>query len=123
MTDKIKIMEGNLEKKMPEFNIGDTIKIMTKIPEGDRVRLHPFEGTVIAKKGSGVRMTFTVRKVSFGEGIERVIPLYSPAIDSIKVVHRGKVRRAKLYYLRTKIGKETKIESAVAKTKLVTDKS
>lgn len=127
MNDKIKIMEGNLGKTMPEFNIGDTIKVMTKIPEGDKVRLHPFEGTVIAKKGSGVRTTFTVRKVSFGEGIERVIPLYSPAIDSIKVVHSGRVRRSKLYYLRTKIGKEAKIESAAAKpslagTKPVSDK-
>lgn len=115
--DKIKIMEGVLDKKMPAFNIGDTVKIMTKIPEGDKVRLHPFEGTVIAKRGSGARTTFTVRKVSFGEGIERVFPLYSPAIDSIKLAHSGKVKRAKLYYLRAKVGKETKIESALAEQK------
>ena len=115
--DKIKIMEGALDKKIPAFNIGDTVKIMTKIPEGDKVRLHPFEGTVIAKRGSGARTTFTVRKVSFGEGIERVFPLYSPAIDSIKLAHSGKVKRAKLYYLRNKIGKETKIESALAEIK------
>ena len=113
--DKIKIMEGaQSEKEMPKFNIGDTVKVMTKIPEGDKVRLHPFEGVVIAKNGSGIKSSFTVRKVSFGEGIERVFPLYSPALDSIKVVHSGKVRRAKLYYLRDKVGKETKIESAEA---------
>ena len=111
--DKIKLIEGEqLKKGLPEFSIGDTIKVMTKIPEGDKVRLHPFEGTVIAKNASGLRATFTVRKVSFGEGIERVFPLYSPAIDNIKVLHSGKVRRSKLYYLRTKVGKETKIESA-----------
>src|SRR3989338_6287041 len=115
--DKIKLIEGTQDKKMPAFNTGDTVKIMTKIPEGDKVRLHPFAGTVIAKRGSGVRTTFTVRKVSFGEGIERVFPLYSPAIESIKVAHSGKVRRAKLYYLRAKVGKETKIESALAEQK------
>ena len=111
--DKIKLIEGEqLKKDMPEFSIGDTVKVMTRIPEGDKVRLHPFEGTVIAKNASGLRATFTVRKVSFGEGIERVFPFYSPAIDNIKVLHSGKVRRSKLYYLRAKIGKEAKIESA-----------
>jgi large subunit ribosomal protein L19 len=111
--DKIKLMEqGEGKKEMPHFNISDTVRVMTRIPEGDKVRLHPFEGTVIAKKGSGIRTTFTVRKVSFGEGIERVFPLYSPAIEKIEVVHKGKVKRSKLYYLRGKIGKETKIESA-----------
>lgn len=111
--DKIKLIEqGQEQKKMPDFNIGDTVKVMTRIPEGDKVRLHPFEGTVIAKNGSGPRATFTVRKLSFGEGIERVFPLYSPAIEKIEVIHSGKVKRAKLYYLRGKIGKETKIESA-----------
>lgn len=111
--DKIKLIEGDAaNKKMPGFNVGDTVKVMTKIPEGDKVRLHPFEGVVIAKNGSGIKSAFTVRKVSFGEGIERVFPLYSPAVDSIKVVHSGKVNRAKLYYLRGKVGKETKIESA-----------
>jgi large subunit ribosomal protein L19 len=111
--DKIKLIEqGQAQKEMPDFNIGDTVKVMTRIPEGDKVRLHPFEGTVIAKNGTGSRSTFTVRKLSFGEGIERVFPLNSPAIEKIEVIHRGKVKRAKLYYLRGKIGKETKIESA-----------
>ena len=118
MIDKIKLIEGELSgKEMPEFNIGDTVKVLTKIPEGDKVRLHPFEGVVIAKNGSGVRTTFTVRKVSFGEGIERVFPLYSPAIDSIKLVFSGRVKRAKLYYLRGKIGKEAKIKPAVKAAK------
>ncbi len=112
--DKMKLIEQEYTKKeMPEFNVGDTIKVMVKIPEGpDKVRLHPFEGVVIAKQGSGVRRSFTVRKVSYGEGIERVFPLYSPSIDRIEVLRSGKVRRAKLYYLRGKIGKQaTKIES------------
>lgn len=112
MNDKIKIIEDNQTKKdVANFNIGDTVKVMTKILEGDKVRLHPFEGTVIAKNGSSIRTTFTVRKVSFGEGIERVFPLYSPAIDKIEVISRGKVKRAKLYYLRAKVGKKTKVAS------------
>jgi large subunit ribosomal protein L19 len=112
--DKMKLIEEQYTKKeVPEFNVGDTVKVMTKIPEGpDKVRLHPFEGVVIAKGGLGVRMSFTVRKVSYGEGIERVFPLYSPAIERIEVIRSGKVRRAKLYYLRAKVGKRaTKIES------------
>lgn len=112
--DKLKLIEQEYTKKeMPQFNVGDTIKVMVKIPEGpDKVRLHPFEGVVIAKRGSGVNSSFTVRKVSYGEGIERVFPLYSPAIESIEVVRSGKVQRAKLYYLRGKVGKQaTKIES------------
>lgn len=113
MNNKIKIIEDSqLKKDTANFNIGDTVKVMTKILEGDKIRLHPFEGTVIGKNGSGIRTTFTVRKVSFGEGIERVFPLHSPAIEKIEVVARGKVKRAKLYYLRGKIGKETKVASA-----------
>lgn len=113
MNNKIKIIEDSqLKKDTANFNIGDTVKVMTKILEGDKIRLHPFEGTVIAKNGSGIRTTFTVRKVSFGEGIERVFPLHSPAIEKIEVVARGKVKRAKLYYLRGKIGKQTKVASA-----------
>jgi large subunit ribosomal protein L19 len=119
--DKIKLIEKEASKKeMPQFNVGDTVKVMVKIPEGaDKVRLHPFEGVVIAKKGSGVRAAFTVRKVSYGEGIERVFPLYSPGIERIEVVRQGKVKRAKLYYLRGKIGKRaTKIESQEDKTQV-----
>jgi len=110
----IKTIEAGFTKKeVPQFNVGDTVKVLTKIPEGvDKFRLHPFEGVVIAKNGSGIKLNFTVRKVSFGEGIERVFPLYSPSIERIEVIRSGKVKRSKLYYLRSKIGKHaTKIES------------
>ena len=116
--DKMKMIEAEYTKReMPAFNVGDTVKVLVKIPEGpDRVRLHPFEGVVIAKRGSGVRESFTVRKVSYGEGIERVFPLFSPAIERIELIRSGKVRRAKLYYLRSKVGKRaTKIEEKEAK--------
>lgn len=118
MNDKIKIIEDSqLRKNTPDFDIGDTVKVMTKILEGDKVRLHPFEGIVIAKNGSGIKTTFTVRKVSFGEGIERVFPLNSPAIEKIEIVSKGKVKRAKLYYLRGKVGKETKVASLESQDK------
>lgn len=111
--DKLKFIEAEYTKKeMPKFNVGDTVKVLVKIPEADKVRLHPFEGIVIARKGSGPSSQFTVRKVSYGEGIERVFPLYSPSIERIEIIRTGKVKRAKLYYLRGKIGKRaTKIES------------
>lgn len=112
--DKIKLVEQEyVKKQFPKFNVGDTLRVFVKIPEGtDKVRLHPFEGVVIAKHGSGVREGFTVRKVSFGEGIERVFLLQSPSIERIEVVSSGRVRRARLYYLRARVGKRaTKIES------------
>lgn len=111
--NELKRIEADFTKKeIPKFNVGDTVKILVKIPEGpDRARLHPFEGVVIAKKGSGLRESFTVRKVSYGEGIERVFPTYSPSIERIEVIRSGKVKRAKLYYLRGKVGKQaTKIK-------------
>lgn len=110
----IKSIEAGFAKKdMPAINVGDTVKVMTRIAEGaDKFRLHPFEGVVIAKCGSGHQANFTVRKVSFGEGIERVFPLYSPVIERIELIRSGKVKRAKLYYLRGKVGKHaTKIEN------------
>jgi large subunit ribosomal protein L19 len=112
--DKLRAIEEKYcTKKVPAINVGDTVKVLTKIREGDKIRLHPFEGLVIAKKGAGTRSVFTVRKVSYGEGIERVFPLYSPEIERIEMVKKGKVRSAKLYYLRTKIGKRaTKVDSA-----------
>ena len=112
--DKLKLIEQEYTKKeIPVFHVGDTIKVLVKIVEGpDKVRLHPFEGVVISKHGSGIGKSFTVRKVSSGEGIERVFPLYSPNIERIEVIRSGKVKRAKLYYLRSKVGKRaTKIES------------
>ncbi|MFA5276067.1 MAG: 50S ribosomal protein L19 [Candidatus Omnitrophota bacterium] len=116
--DKMKLIEAGLVRKdLPKLNVGDTVKVMLKIPEGpDKIRLHPFEGVVISQDGSGIRQSFTIRKVSYGEGIERVFPLNSPTIDSIEVVRSGKVRRAKLYYLRSKVGKRaTKIEERETK--------
>lgn len=99
-----------MKKDIQDFKVGDTVKVFVKIKEGDKTRLQAFEGIVIAKKGSGVRETFTARRISYGEGVERVFQLHSPLIDSITVVKRGKVRRARLYYLRKKIGKRTKVE-------------
>lgn len=111
--DKIKLIEQEYTKKnIPQFNVGDTIKVIVRIHEDpDKVRLHPFEGVVIARRGSGIRESFTIRKVSYGEGIERVFPLYSPNIENIELIRPGNVKRAKLYYLRSKVGKRaTKIE-------------
>jgi large subunit ribosomal protein L19 len=112
--DKLKQMEKEYtSKEITAFGVGDTVRVLVKLPEGpDKIRLHPFEGVVIAKKGSGSRASFTVRKVSYGEGIERVFPLYSPTIERIELIRSGKVKRAKLYYLRGKVGKRaTKIEA------------
>jgi large subunit ribosomal protein L19 len=96
-------------KKIPEFQPGDTLKVNVKIKEGERERVQAYEGVCIARSGGGVNANFTVRKISFGEGVERVFPLYSPTVDSIEVVRRGKVRRAKLYYLRDRRGKSARI--------------
>ena len=104
--DKIKLIEQEYTKKeIPDFKVGDTIKVVTKILEGDKVRLHPFEGIVIAKREKGLRGSFIVRKISYGEGVERVFPTYSPQIERIEILHQGKAKRAKLYYLRTRSGK------------------
>tara|TARA_B100000614_G_C14276455_1_gene381601 strand:+ start:97 stop:444 length:348 start_codon:yes stop_codon:yes gene_type:complete len=97
-------------KDMPEFNIGDTVKVNVKIVEGTTERIQAFTGVVIARKGTGIQETFTLRRVSYGMGVERVFPLNSPRLDSIEVVRQGKVRRAKLYYLRDKIGKAAKVK-------------
>ena len=108
---KLDVVEKKyLRTDLPEFNVGDTIKMKIKVLEADKMRLHPFEGMVIAKKGRGVGLTFTVRKVSFGEGVERTFPLHSPVIENIQVISRGKVKRAKIYYLRGKVGKGTKVQ-------------
>ena len=99
----------NLGKDIPTFRAGDTVRVGVKVVEGNRERVQNFEGVVIARSNRGMGSNFTVRKMSFGEGVERVFPLYSPNIDSIKVVRRGKVRRAKLYYLRDRRGKSARI--------------
>ncbi len=96
---------------LPQFSIGDTLLIKVKIKEGDKERLQPFEGVVIKKRGTGLRATFTLRKVSFGVGVERVFPLNSPSINAIQVVSKGSVRRAKLYYLRNLRGKAARVKT------------
>jgi large subunit ribosomal protein L19 len=96
-------------RAVPEFIPGDTVRVSVKVVEGERTRTQAFEGVCIARSNKGVGSSFTVRKISFGEGVERVFPLYSPAIDSIEVVRRGAVRRAKLYYLRGRTGKSARI--------------
>jgi large subunit ribosomal protein L19 len=95
--------------KIPEFRPGDTVVVNVKVAEGDRTRVQAYEGVCIARSGQGLNENFTVRKISYGEGVERVFPVYGPLIDSIKVVRRGKVRRAKLYYLRDRRGKSARI--------------
>jgi len=96
-------------KEIPDFEPGDTLVVNVKVVEGDRTRVQAYEGVCIARSGGGLNENFTVRKISYGEGVERVFPLYSPSVDSIKVVRRGKVRRAKLYYLRERRGKSARI--------------
>ena len=95
--------------KIPEFRPGDTVVVNVKVTEGERTRIQAYEGVCIARSGQGLNESFTVRKISYGEGVERVFPVYSPMINSVKVVRRGKVRRAKLYYLRDRRGKSARI--------------
>lgn len=107
------IAAGSVKEDAPKFEIGDTVRVDVKIREGDRERIQAFEGTVIAKKGSGVAETFTVRRVSYGVGVERVFPLHSPNVAAVKVVRNGKVRRSKLYYLRDRVGKAAKVKELI----------
>ena len=104
------IAQDSVKAELPEFSIGDTVRIGVRIKEGAKERIQYFEGTVIARKGSGVSETFTVRRVSYNVGVERVFPIHSPNVDSVKVIRRGKVRRAKLYYLRDRVGKAAKVK-------------
>jgi large subunit ribosomal protein L19 len=101
-----KLMSG---KTMPEFSPGDTVRVMVKVTEGDKSRLQAYEGVCVARKNAGINSSFTVRKISFGEGVERVFPLYAPVVDKVELVRRGKVRRAKLYYLRDRRGRSARI--------------
>jgi large subunit ribosomal protein L19 len=103
--------------KIPVFQPGDTVIVNVKVSEGDRTRVQAYEGVCIARNGGGLNESFTVRKISYGEGVERVFPIYSPMIDSIKVLRRGKVRRAKLYYLRDRRGKSARIVERVDHSK------
>ena len=118
---------AKLGKEIPTFAPGDTVIVNVKVKEGDRSRVQAYEGVCIARSGAGLNESFTVRKISYGEGVERVFPIYSPMIDSIKVVRRGKVRRAKLYYLRDRRGKSARIaekqETAAERTARVEAKA
>ena len=104
------IEKEQLRNDITPFNIGDTVRVMVKVKEGDKERIQAYEGVVIAKKGSSVRETFTVRRVSFGIGVERTFPMHSPRIDKVIVVRKGKVKRAKIYYIRKLSGKAAKVK-------------
>ena len=111
MNELIRSIEAKqIRSDMPQFNVGDTVRVWVKVVEGNRERLQAFEGTVIAKRNGGVRETFTVRRVSYGIGVERTFPIHSPRVDHVDMIRRGKVRRAKLYYLRERQGKAAKIK-------------
>ncbi|MFL0195930.1 50S ribosomal protein L19 [Clostridium sp. WILCCON 0269] len=111
MLDIIKQIESEyIRTDLPNFNIGDTVKVHVKIKEGNRQRVQVFEGIVLKKQNGGVRETFTVRRVAYGVGVERTFPINAPIIEKIDVVRRGKVRRAKLYYLRDRVGKAAKVK-------------
>ena len=108
-----KIEAEQMKENAPEFNVGDTVKVYAKIKEGNRERIQVFEGTVLKKQGGGVRATFTVRKNSNGIGVEKTWPIHSPHVEKVEVVRRGKVRRAKLNYLRKRVGKAAKVKELV----------
>ena len=107
------ISQSSMKAEVPSFNVGDTVKVHVRITEGDKSRIQVFEGTVIAKKHGGINETFTVRRVAHGCGIERVFPVHSPVVEKVEVVRSGKVRRAKLYYLRNRVGKAAKVKEAL----------
>ncbi|MEP4076507.1 50S ribosomal protein L19 [Haloferula sp.] len=108
-----KIEQEQLKSDVADFNVGDTVKVHTRVVEGGKERIQVFSGIVLARRGSGVNASFTVRKISYGEGVERVFPIHTPRISKIEVTHKGKVRRAKLHYLRDRVGKRaTLVKSA-----------
>ena len=112
--DALKLMaEGCIKEANPAIRVGDVVKVHVKIREGERERIQVFEGTIIARKGAGVSETFTVRRVSYGVGVERVFPIHSPNVDKIELIRTGKVRRSKLYYLRDRVGKAAKVKQQI----------
>lgn len=112
--DLIKMLEQqNMKPELPEMNVGDTVRVHVKIKEGSRERIQVFEGTIIAKKHGSVEQTITVRRLSYGVGVEKVFPVHSPNIVNVETVRRGKVRRAKLYYLRDRVGKAAKVKEKI----------
>jgi large subunit ribosomal protein L19 len=104
------LVSGQLKSVIPVLNIGDTVKVYVKIKEGERERVQIFEGTLIARRGGGISESFTVRRISYGVGVERVFPVHSPNVEKVEIVRRGRVRRSKLYYLRDRIGKAAKVK-------------
>lgn len=116
MNEIIRAIEAEqLRNDLPNFNVGDTVKVYVKIKEGTRERIQMFEGTVIKKQNGGLRETFTVRRVAYGTGVERTFPMNSPIIDKMEVVRKGKVRRAKLFYLRDRVGKAAKVKELLTR--------
>ena len=107
------IAQDSIKSEVPAIEVGDTVKVAVKIREGDKERIQAFEGTVIAMKGSGVSATFTVRRVSYGVGVERVFPVHSPNVANVEVIRHGRVRRSKLYYLRDRVGKAAKVKEQI----------
>jgi large subunit ribosomal protein L19 len=107
------ISQDSLKEEVPVVEIGDTVKVSVRVREGEKSRIQIFEGTVIARKGSGVSETFTVRRVSYGVGVERVFPIHSPNVAGVQVVRHGRVRRSKLYYLRDRVGKAAKVKEQI----------
>jgi large subunit ribosomal protein L19 len=108
-----KLTEGQLKAEIAEFGIGDTVRVHAKIKEGNRERIQVFEGTVIAKKHGGIQETVTVRRMSYGVGVEKTFPVHSPNVEKFEIVRKGKVRRAKLYYLRDRVGKAAKVKENI----------
>ncbi|MBE6563973.1 MAG: 50S ribosomal protein L19 [Ruminococcaceae bacterium] len=102
-----------LKENVPTLNIGDTVRVANKIKEGTRERIQMFEGTIIARHGGGISETFTVRRISYGVGVEKTFPVHSPNVESVKIIRSGKVRRAKLYYLRDRVGKESRVKENI----------
>lgn len=116
MLDKIKNVEDKqIRKDLPVVNVGDFVKMRVKVKEAEKIRIHPFEGTVIKITGRGSKGTFTVRKISFGEGVERIFPIHSPVIESLQVVSKGITKRARLYYLRDRVGKKSRLRKDMQK--------
>ena len=111
MTEIVKALgQEQMKAEVPQFNIGDTVKVSCKIKEGNRERIQMFEGIVIRKKNGGISETFTVRRISYGVGVEKTFPIHSPNVEKVEVVRKGKVRRARLYYLRDRVGKAAKVK-------------
>jgi large subunit ribosomal protein L19 len=114
MMDLVKMLsEQYMKPELPEMNVGDTVRVLVRVKEGNRERVQAFEGTIIAKKHGGINQTITVRRVSYNVGVEKVFPVHSPSIVSVETVRRGKVRRAKLYYLRKRVGKAAKVKEKI----------